>query len=143
MFDHNKQSEGSSEWEWNWKGWGVNGVAAKGGTNHSNYLLFAYREVRKINVVIVAVSCALKKMTGVRYFHYLLLSSLFQVSFASLPPLFLIFQPCLWHFVRSAAYQMKTVELNCRKEILLLCGNHQRALSVVHWSSNLERSHLL
>lgn len=39
----------------------MSGVVAKDGTNHSNYLLSKYREVMKINVVVVAVSHAFKK----------------------------------------------------------------------------------
>lgn len=45
-------------------GWVVSGVVAKGGTNHSNYLLSKYREVMKINVVVVAISHAFKKNIG-------------------------------------------------------------------------------
>lgn len=39
-------------------GWVVSRVVAKGGTSHSNYLLSKYREVVKINDVVVAVSHA-------------------------------------------------------------------------------------
>lgn len=39
-------------------GWGVNGVVAEGGPNHSNYLLSKYRDFIKNNAAVVAVSCA-------------------------------------------------------------------------------------
>lgn len=60
-------------------------MVAKGGTNHSNYLLSKYGEVVKINVVVVAVSHAFKKnnignIFSLLFFPHCVLTVLFITS---------------------------------------------------------------